>query len=81
MSKQEKSQLRLRAIVTRDNDNDAVSLEKASLLRYDSIHGDFEGSVADPENNALVLMEQRFIITANGPEEIDYTLLIFIMPW
>jgi glyceraldehyde 3-phosphate dehydrogenase len=44
--------LRLRAIVTRDK-NDAVSLEKEPL-RYDSIHGDFGGSVtADPENNAL----------------------------
>jgi glyceraldehyde 3-phosphate dehydrogenase len=51
MSKTEKgSQLRLRAIVTRDK-NDAVSLEK-SFLAFDSIHGDFEGSVtADPENN------------------------------
>jgi glyceraldehyde 3-phosphate dehydrogenase len=38
-------QLRLRAIVTRDK-NDAVLLEKrASLLRYDSVHGDFQGSV------------------------------------
>jgi glyceraldehyde 3-phosphate dehydrogenase len=48
-------QLRLRAIVTRDK-NDAVLLEKrASLLRYDSVHGDFEGSVhADIENNALL---------------------------
>ena len=46
-------QMRLRAIVTRDK-NDATSLEKrASLLRYDSIHGDFNGSViADPANNA-----------------------------
>lgn len=48
-------QLRLRAIVTRDK-KDSVSLEKrASLLRYDSIHGDFMGSVvADAENNALI---------------------------
>ncbi|MBP8066827.1 MAG: glyceraldehyde-3-phosphate dehydrogenase, partial [Flavobacterium sp.] len=39
-------QLRLRAIVTRDK-SDAVLLEKrASLLRYDSVHGDFEGSVS-----------------------------------
>ena len=38
-------QLRLRAIVTRDK-NDATLLEKrASLLRYDSVHGDFQGSV------------------------------------
>ncbi|HSD14330.1 MAG TPA: glyceraldehyde-3-phosphate dehydrogenase [Flavobacterium sp.] len=68
-------QLRLRAIVTRDK-NDAVLLEKrASLLRYDSVHGDFEGSVtADVENNALVINGSTVhIITANSPEEIDYT--------
>ena len=68
-------QLRLRAIVTRDK-NDAESLEKrASLLRYDSVHGDFEGSVsADPENNALIINGTTVhIITANSPEEIDYT--------
>lgn len=68
-------QLRLRAIVTRDK-NDAVLLEKrASLLRYDSVHGDFEGSVhADPENNALIINGTTvYVITANSPEEIDYT--------
>lgn len=70
------SQLRLRAIVTRDK-NDATTLEKrASLLRYDSIHGDFQGSVtADPENNALIINGTTVhVITANAPEEIDYTL-------
>jgi glyceraldehyde 3-phosphate dehydrogenase len=37
------NQLRLRAIVTRDKM--MLTLEKeASLLRYDSIHGDFQGS-------------------------------------
>ena len=69
------NQLRLRAIVTRDK-NDASSLEKrASLLRYDSIHGDFQGSVtADVENNALIINGTTVhIITANIPEEIDYT--------
>ena len=68
-------QLRLRAIVTRDR-NDANSLEKrASLLRYDSVHGNFEGSVqADVENNALIINGTTVhIITANAPEEIDYT--------
>lgn len=70
------NQLRLRAIVTRDK-NDASSLEKrASLLRYDSIHGDFQGSVtADPENNALIINGTTVhVITANSPEEIDYTI-------
>ena len=69
------SQLRLRAIVTRDK-NDAVSLEKrASLLRYDSIHGDFNGSViADLENQALIINGTTVhMISAGSPEEIDYT--------
>jgi glyceraldehyde 3-phosphate dehydrogenase len=69
------TQLRLRAIVTRDK-NDATSLEKrASLLRYDSIHGDFEGSViADVANNALIINGTTVhVITANNPEDIDYT--------
>jgi len=68
-------QLRLRAIVTRDR-NDANSLDKrASLLRYDSVHGNFEGSVqADVKNNALIINGTTVhIITANAPEEIDYT--------
>lgn len=76
MSKMGKgNQLRLRAIVTRDK-NDASSLEKrASLLRYDSIHGDFQGSVvADVENNALIINGTTVhVITANQPEDIDYT--------
>lgn len=69
------TQLRLRAVVTRDK-NDAVSLEKrASLLRYDSVHGDFQGSVtADVENNALIINGTTVhMITAGSPEEIDYT--------
>ena len=68
-------QLRLRAIVTRDK-NDPISLEKrASLLRYDSVHGDFQGSViADSVNNALIINGTTVhVITANAPEEIDYT--------
>lgn len=77
MSKMGKgNQLRLRAIVTRDK-NDASSLEKrASLLRYDSIHGDFQGSVvADVANNALIINGTTVhIITANQPEDIDYTI-------
>lgn len=68
-------QLRLRAIVTRDK-KDPILLEKrASLLRYDSIHGDFQGSViADHENNALLINGTTvYMISANSPEEIDYT--------
>lgn len=69
------TQLRLRAIVVRDK-NDATLLEKrASLLRYDSIHGDFGGSViADTANNALIINGTTVhIISAAQPEDIDYT--------
>ncbi|AXG72796.1 glyceraldehyde-3-phosphate dehydrogenase [Flavobacterium arcticum] len=69
------NQLRLRAIVTRDKNNTDLLEKRASLLRYDSIHGDFEGSVsADPENNALIINGTTVhMISAGSPEEIDYT--------
>jgi len=67
-------QLRLRAIVTRDRDKSTLE-KRASLLRVDSVHGPFPGTVeADEENDALIINGRmvRFI-AANGPEEIDYT--------
>ena len=69
-------QLRLKAIVTRDK-NDEVSLEKrASLLRHDSVHGDFDGSVGiDLANESLIINGSPVrMITANQPEDIDYTI-------
>jgi glyceraldehyde 3-phosphate dehydrogenase len=69
------AQLRLRAIVVRDK-HDAILLEKrASLLRHDSIHGDFQGSVvADTRNNCLIINGATVrIISASNPEKIDYT--------
>lgn len=68
-------QLRLRAIVTRDKVDESLLQKRASLLQYDSIHGDFQGSVeVDVENNALILNGIKvFIISANQPDEIDYT--------
>lgn len=68
-------QLRLKAIVTRDK-ADIKTLEKrASLLRHDSIHGDFDGVVTiDAENKALIVNGTTIhMISANSPEEIDYT--------
>ena len=69
------SQLRLRAIVTRGAINATVLEKRASLLRNDSVHGDFAGTVvADAENEALIINGTTVnIISANGPEEIDYT--------
>ena len=69
------SQLRLRAIVIRGK-SDAVILEKrAALLRNDSVHGDFSGTVSvDVKNNALIINGTTVrVINANQPEDIDYT--------
>jgi len=70
------AQLRLRAIVVRDKNDAALLAKRASLLKYDSIHGDFLGSVvADPDNNTLIINGTTVhIISANAPEDIDYTL-------
>lgn len=69
------SQLRLRAIVTRGKIDQTVLEKRASLLRNDSVHGDFSGTViADAKNNALIINGTTVnIISANAPEEIDYT--------
>ncbi|MEP2935050.1 MAG: glyceraldehyde-3-phosphate dehydrogenase [Gilvibacter sp.] len=69
------SQLRLRAIVTRGSIDQTVLEKRASLLQYDSVHGDFPGTVqVDAENNALIINGTTvYFISANGPEEIDYT--------
>ncbi|MFN5784766.1 MAG: glyceraldehyde-3-phosphate dehydrogenase, partial [Flavobacteriia bacterium] len=68
-------QLRLRAIVTRGS-SDADIIKRASLLRNDSVHGAFRGSVIeDLENKALIINGQIVrMIDANNPEDIDYTL-------
>ena len=69
------SQMRLRAIVTRGAVDATVLHKRASLLQYDSVHGDFPGTVSiDEENQALVINGTTVhIISANAPEDIDYT--------
>lgn len=67
-------QLRLRAIVVRGDI--ASTLEKrASLLRIDTVHGAFPGTVeADFDTNSLVINGRPVVlISANAPEDIDYT--------
>ena len=71
-------QLRLKAIVLRQkNKNNPYEelLKRASLLRKDSIHGKFRGTISvDQENNQLIVNSCRVqIIFANSPEDIDYT--------
>jgi len=47
--------LRLRAIVTRGSSNDDI-IKRADLLRTDSVHGNFPGTVIeDLENKALII--------------------------
>ena len=67
-------QLRLRAIVTRGNSADDI-IKRASLLRTDSVHGAYKGTViADVENEAIIINGQIVkMISANNPEDVDYT--------
>lgn len=67
-------QLRLRAIVTRGNSNEEI-VKRADLLRTDSVHGIFPGTVIeDLPNKALIINGHTVhMINANNPEDIDYT--------
>ena len=69
------SQMRLRAIVTRGAIDQTVLEKRASLLKYDSVHGDFPGTViVDAKNSALIINGTTVhMISAKGPEDIDYT--------
>jgi glyceraldehyde 3-phosphate dehydrogenase len=66
--------LRLRAIVVRRGKGDDL-VKRASLLRRDSVHGTFRGSISiDHEKEAIVANGTYIkIIYANNPAEIDYT--------
>ncbi len=66
--------LRLRAIVVRKGaSNDLV--KRASLLRRDSVHGKFNGTITiDEENNTLTANGNLIqVIYAKEPKEVDYT--------
>src|SRR5690606_13011325 len=69
------NQLRLRAIVVRGKMDQTILDKRATLLQYDSVHGDFSGTVrTDLENSALIINGTTVhIISANNPEDIDYT--------
>ncbi|NRA53361.1 MAG: glyceraldehyde-3-phosphate dehydrogenase [Gammaproteobacteria bacterium] len=67
------NRLRLRAIVVRGSGGD---LEKrASLLRRDSIHGPFNGSIEVDESKNAIIANGNYIqiIYASSPDSIDYT--------
>jgi len=67
-------QLRLRAIVTRGSSDDDI-VKRADLLRTDSVHGNFPGTVIeDLENKALIINGHTVhMIDAKNPEDVDYT--------
>lgn len=67
-------QLRLRAIVVRSRSEDDLT-KRAELLRNDSVHGPFPGTVIeDYDKKALIVNGQTiYVIDAKNPEDVDYT--------
>lgn len=67
-------QLRLRAIVVRGRSEDDLT-KRAELLRNDSVHGPFPGTVIeDHEKNALCINGHTiYVIDAANPDTIDYS--------
>ncbi|BFM11483.1 glyceraldehyde-3-phosphate dehydrogenase [Simiduia litorea] len=67
--------LRLRAIVVRKSGLSNDLEKRASLLRRDSIHGQFKGTIrVDEETQSLVCNGNVIkMIYANSPSEVDYT--------
>ncbi len=68
-------QMRLRAIVVRGEITPEVLEKRAAMLRNDSVHGNFSGSVkADFMSKSLIVNETKVhVISAEQPENIDYT--------
>ncbi|MDX2341029.1 glyceraldehyde-3-phosphate dehydrogenase [Micrococcus sp. M4NT] len=68
------SALRLRAVVVRKNSDDDL-IKRASLLRRDSIHGAFEGTITvDEARNVITANGTEIqVIYSNDPTTVDYT--------
>ncbi len=67
-------QLLLKAVVLRPNNNDNLD-KRASLLRKDSVHGDFEGTIrSDPANQCIIANGNVIrVIYADDRGRIDYS--------
>jgi len=67
--------LRLRAVVVRRGNAEDDLLKRASLLRRDSVHGVFQGTIrVDEERQSFVANGNEVkVIYADAPEDIDYT--------
>lgn len=68
------NKLRLRAAVVRKGSEDDL-VKRASLLRRDSVHGQFHGTITvDEAENAIIANGNMIrIIYADAPDKIDYT--------
>ena len=68
------NKMRLRAIVVRGN-KDGDLEKRASLLRRDSVHGPFNGSITVDHECSALKANGSFIhvIYADSPEQVDYT--------
>ncbi|MBZ2168312.1 glyceraldehyde-3-phosphate dehydrogenase [Marinobacter sp. F4216] len=67
--------LRLRAIVVRQGGAENDLEKRASLLRRDSVHGPFNGTITVDEENSAIIANGNFIkvIYSDGPDKVDYT--------
>lgn len=68
-------QLRLRAIVVRPSGAKDDLEKRASLLRRDSVHGPFQGTIRVDEENQCIIANGNVIrvIYSKDPAEVDYT--------
>ena len=66
-------QLRLRAIVVRRGAPDDL-LKRASLLRRDSVHGAFPGTLRVDEENSCLIANGNVVrvLYADAPDQVDY---------
>jgi glyceraldehyde 3-phosphate dehydrogenase len=67
--------LRLRAIVVRGGGAGEDLVKRASLLRRDSIHGQFQGTITVDEATSTIVANGNEIkvIYADDPKQVDYT--------
>ena len=67
--------LRLRAIVVRKGGAENDLQKRASLLRRDSVHGPFDGTITVDKENSALIANGNFIkvIYSDGPDKVDYT--------
>jgi len=66
--------LRPKAIVVRESGKEDLQ-KRASLLRRDSVHGPFAGTIAVDEDENAIIANGNYIkvIYANDPSKVDYT--------